>query len=62
MVKEIEEKSKKYFVCEICGFGYNEKNTAQKCQNWCSKHKSCNLQITKNAVGILKRTIFEPFK
>ena len=50
MVKELEIKSKKIFVCEDCGFGYKDKSTAQKCQSWCSKHESCNLGIIKNAL------------
>ncbi|MBI2547312.1 MAG: hypothetical protein HYW23_02590 [Candidatus Aenigmarchaeota archaeon] len=38
------------YKCKICGFGYNDEKMAQKCHGWCSKHKSCNLQITRNAV------------
>jgi len=29
---------------------YAEKEIAEKCQAWCSEHKSCNLDITKYAV------------
>ena len=50
MVKALDIKNKKIFACEICGFGYKDKGTAQACQNWCSKKPSCNLQITKNAI------------
>ena len=39
-----------YYVCEECKFKYKDKATAQKCENWCKKHKSCNLEITKHAV------------
>ncbi|MBU5537361.1 MAG: hypothetical protein QXO57_00980 [Candidatus Aenigmatarchaeota archaeon] len=41
---------KEIYKCVICGFGYKNKDLAEKCQNWCSTHKSCNLQITKNAI------------
>jgi transposase-like protein len=54
MVKGIEDRGKKYFTCDACGFGYNDRKTAQECQDWCSKHESCNLQITKNAVHFPK--------
>ncbi|MBI2543231.1 MAG: hypothetical protein HYW24_03535 [Candidatus Aenigmarchaeota archaeon] len=42
--------SAKIYKCGICGFGYKDEDMAQKCQAWCSEHKSCNLQITKNAI------------
>lgn len=43
------------FQCKICRFGYKNKDTAQKCQDWCETHKSCNLRITKNAVYFPKQ-------
>jgi hypothetical protein len=50
MVKEMEKASKKYYECEECGLIYPEKEMSEKCQKWCSEHKSCNLDITKYAV------------
>jgi len=50
MVEKTLADGAKIYKCEMCGFGYKDKDTAQKCQNWCSTHKSCNLQITKNAI------------
>lgn len=47
MVKEV-------YVCEECGFAYEEKELAKKCEAWCREHKSCNIEITKNSVGALK--------
>jgi len=38
------------FVCEECEFSYKNRDIAQKCEDWCRKHKSCNIEITKNAV------------
>ena len=52
IVKEIEKKGKKYYVCEECEFAYMDRETAQKCQDWCNEHHSCNIEITKNAVKI----------
>lgn len=47
MVKEI-------YVCEACNFAYKEKELAEKCESWCKKYNSCNIEITKNSIGELK--------
>ena len=52
MVKTVTKDDKNYYVCEECGFAYKEEETAQKCQDWCNKYKSCNLEITKDAVKL----------
>lgn len=45
---------KKYYSepykCQECGLEYKEKKWAEKCQDWCSKYKSCNLEIIKHAI------------
>src|SRR5574337_1367852 len=38
---------KKLYQCPECGLHYKDKKTADKCAAWCSKYKSCNLEITK---------------
>lgn len=50
MTVEIEKDRKKYYKCEECGLIYLDRETAEKCQAWCSEHKSCNLEIIKHAV------------
>lgn len=50
MVKEEEYKGKTIFVCEACGFGYETKEMAQKCEDYCNKNHSCSLEITKLAI------------
>jgi hypothetical protein len=50
MVKEIIKGKSKYYCCEECGVVYAEKEWAQKCENWCSEHHSCNIEIIKHAV------------
>lgn len=50
MVKKLEERD--VFVCEECGFGYKDKETAEECENFCRTHNSCSMEITKNAVYI----------
>lgn len=43
-------KDNQHYVCELCKFKYKDKSWAEKCQNWCEIHKSCNLEITKHAI------------
>lgn len=51
MVKEISKDGTKYFVCEECSFVYLDKETAQECEDYCNKYKSCNIEITKKAIS-----------
>lgn len=59
MAEEIEKEntstplstSKNLYKCEECGLLYFDKEIAEKCQAWCSEHKSCNLEIIKHAVN-----------
>ena len=46
MVKEIMKHSKKVFMCEECCLAYEDEKWAKKCEGWCKKHNSCNLNIT----------------
>src|SRR3989344_6063057 len=43
-------KEENLFQCKECGLWYREEKLAKECQAWCSKHQSCNLEITKHAV------------
>jgi len=52
MVKLIEKNDNKYFQCESCGFYYEGKEMADKCEAYCNEHKSCSLEITKHAVKL----------
>lgn len=45
MVKVIQQENKALYQCEECGFKYEEKEWAGKCETWCKEHKSCNLEI-----------------
>ena len=38
------------YQCENCKLSYKNKILAEKCQNWCKKHKSCNLEIIKHSL------------
>ncbi len=48
MVKEVDKEGKTAFACEECGFVYEEKEWAEKCQAWCRQNQSCNLEITEH--------------
>jgi len=49
MVKETK-KDRILYTCEACGFSYEDKQIAEKCEAWCTEHNSCNLEIIKHAV------------
>ena len=38
------------YECRECGLLYGEKEWARKCEEWCSRHKSCNIDIMKHAI------------
>ena len=38
------------FVCSTCGLRYKERETAARCEAWCSANNSCNLSITVHAI------------
>ena len=50
MVTEIINGNKTFFKCDECSFTYDDKGLAQTCEDWCIKHQSCNLEITRKAV------------
>lgn len=47
MIKKCEDI---YFQCRECRFIYKEKEWAEKCEAWCKKYNSCNIEITRHAV------------
>ncbi len=47
---KIVKKTESGYECSECHYVYKEKKWAEKCEAWCKKHKSCNLNITKNAI------------
>ncbi len=50
MVKKINKNNKSYYQCVDCKLIYDDINWANKCEDWCKKYKSCNLEITKHAI------------
>src|SRR3990167_5329011 len=50
MVKIIDENNKTLYQCEECGFRYEGREWAEKCEAWCKEHQSCNIEITAHAI------------
>jgi hypothetical protein len=50
MVNELERKIGTVFQCELCGFGYQDLDTAERCEEYCDKHGSCSPEITKRSI------------
>lgn len=49
MVKEVKKDEESLHQCEACGFHYREAEWAERCEQWCREHNSCNLEITAHA-------------
>lgn len=41
-----------FFSCDECGLTYETKELARKCEQWCSEHNSCNIEITSHAIEV----------
>jgi len=52
MVREKALGNQTIFVCEVCGLGYVDKETAQECEAWCKRTGTCNIEITKKAIYV----------
>jgi hypothetical protein len=46
MVK-VKIDNKKLFQCEVCGYGYLDRETAQRCEDWCRKTGTCSAEIMR---------------
>ncbi len=46
MTKTNQKEDKELHQCEECGFCYEEREWAEKCEAWCKEHQSCNIEIT----------------
>lgn len=61
MVTEREHGGETVFLCDICGLGYADRETARECEDYCKAHNSCSIEITEKAVyHPEKPTIKEP--
>jgi hypothetical protein len=46
------KKTKDLFQCQECRMLFREKAWAEKCEAWCAKHHTCNIEIIKHAVKL----------
>jgi predicted ATP-dependent serine protease len=51
MVKETKKENQIFYQCQECGFYYQEREWAKRCEEWCKKYKSCNLEIIKHSIN-----------
>jgi uncharacterized membrane protein YvbJ len=58
-MKIIEKENKKYYQCEECGHIYETEELANKCEEWCKEHKSCNLEIVKESISLKEKIDFK---
>lgn len=52
MVKEVEKGNRTFYTCEACGLTYEERIWTERCEDFCTKHRACSLEITSHAVQI----------
>ncbi|MBI4452235.1 hypothetical protein HY637_02300 [Candidatus Woesearchaeota archaeon] len=52
MATKIIKDRKLYFRCDECSFLYENKNLAEKCEEYCKKYHACSTEITKHAIDI----------
>lgn len=50
MVRKVKLDEREVYICEVCGFGYEDEKIAETCQRHCLTHKACSLEITSKAV------------
>lgn len=38
------------YKCDVCGLHYNERGTAEECEEFCREHNACNPDLIAQAV------------
>ena len=51
MVSIIKKNGEKVYQCEECRLIYEDNKWADKCEKWCRKNRSCNLNIVKHSIN-----------
>ncbi len=49
MVMKHFQSGRRLYLCEECGFGYDDHTLAAACEQYCSTHQSCSMEITRRA-------------
>ncbi len=52
MVKEVQKRGKHLFICEECDYAYEQKEWAEKCEQWCRTYHNCNMEIIQHGVPL----------
>lgn len=47
-----EDKKMKCYYCEECEMAYTDRKKVCECEEWCKKHRSCNLEIIKHSLKV----------
>jgi hypothetical protein len=50
MVNELKRTSGTIFMCELCGFGYRDLETAEQCEQYCYMHGHTSAAVARKAV------------
>ena len=50
MVTELSSKGDTTYQCELCGHGYRDLETAERCDQYCYSHGSHSPEITRRAI------------
>ncbi|HUO43246.1 MAG TPA: hypothetical protein VMU35_09735 [Methylomirabilota bacterium] len=50
MVRRFFHKERVIFLCEYCGFGYKDVETAETCEAFCGVHEGRSGKITRSAL------------
>jgi len=50
MGKTINQNHQIVYICSECKMKYHNEATAKRCEEWCKKNKSCNLDIIKYVI------------
>jgi len=50
MMSERTLGERRLYICDECGLGYMDRETAVACEAHCKKCKACSLEITRKAV------------
>ncbi len=52
MVEETNFEGRIVYKCTKCGWMYEDKKWAEKCEAYCKKYKACNIKYQKFAIKI----------